>query len=188
MFLRRKPVRATASDEDLVLLLRQGDQAALGDLWDRYAHLLYGVGLKYLKDPEASKDQVVDLFGTLPVLVQKHAVAQFRSWVHAVMRNRCLQVLRRQRPGATLDAVMLTDDDIAGETLLREASLQQLEQAIEQLNGAQRTCIRLFHLEENSYQQVADQTSFTIEQVRSHLQNGRRNLRLILLRHADRNA
>jgi RNA polymerase sigma factor (sigma-70 family) len=187
MFLRRKPVRASASDEDLVLLLRQGDQAALGDLWDRYAHLLYGVGMKYLKDPEASKDQVVELFGTLPGLVQRHTVAHFRSWVHTVMRNRCLQVLRRPRAATERDAVMLSDEESTGEALLREASLQQLEQAIDQLNDAQRTCIRLFHLDQNSYQQVADQTSFTIEQVRSHLQNGRRNLRLILFRHATRN-
>ena len=183
MFLRRRSI-AHASDEELVRLLREGHQAALGDLWDRYAQLLYGVGLKYLKDVEQSKDEVVELFAGLKHLVTKHEVKVFRPWVHTVMRNRCLQVLRKSRPTASipeelLQALETQDHDAAN---LHEASLQHLEKAIGQLNAEQQTCIRLFHLEQWSYQQVANHTGYSIEQVRSNLQNGRRNLRLILQR------
>ncbi|MBL7950678.1 MAG: sigma-70 family RNA polymerase sigma factor [Flavobacteriales bacterium] len=189
MFLRRKPI-AVHTDEDLVRLLREGHRSALGDLWDRYAELLYGVGMKYLKDTERSKDEVVELFAGLKDLVVRHDIERFRPWVHTVMRNRCLQVLRKHQrtDDITADLHMEdTDDDRA----LHEATLQQLENAITRLNSDQQVCIRLFHLQRASYEQVAARTGHSIEQVRSHLQNGRRNLRIILQRpphHAQRHA
>lgn len=183
MFLRRRTDSAS-SDEELVLALRGGRQSALGLIWDRYAHLLYGVCMKYLKDPERSKDMVVELFAALPELLRRHEVERFRPWVHTVMRNRCLLSLRGAKPGVRMADAPEPVAEEAGEAQLREASLQQLEQAIAQLNDAQRQCIRLFHLERHSYEQTAARTGLTIEQVRSHLQNGRRNLRIILTRHA----
>ncbi|MEX1132716.1 MAG: sigma-70 family RNA polymerase sigma factor [Flavobacteriales bacterium] len=186
MFLRRKHTEQ-ASDEDLVALLRNGDRASLGYLWDRYAHLLFGVGMKYLKDTDRSKDNVVELFADLPALLKKHKVERFRPWVHTVMRNRCLQVLRRTEHSNALSEELMQDvaQDEHDAAVLREADLQRLEQAIEQLNDGQRTCIRLFHLERRSYEEVAEKTGYAPDKVRSHLQNGRRNLRIILERHAD---
>jgi RNA polymerase sigma-70 factor (ECF subfamily) len=181
MFLRRRTI-AAYTDEDLVRLLREGHRSALGDLWDRYAELLYGVGMKYLKDPERSKDEVVELFAGLNALVVKHDIACFRPWVHTVMRNRCLQELRKRTPERDLPEDLLHAEEPNDDSLLHEASLQHLEQAITRLNHEQHLCIRLFHLEGLSYQQVADRTGFTVETVRSHLQNGRRNLRIILQR------
>lgn len=186
MFLRRKHTEQ-ASDEDLVKLLRNGDRASLGCLWDRYSHLLFGVGVKYLKDSERSKDTVGELFADLPALLAKHQVERFRPWVHTVMRNRCLLVLRNSKHSSTIPEELL--QDVAQEehdaAVLREADLQRLEHAIEQLNDGQRTCIQLFHLERRSYEEVAEKTGFAPDQVRSYLQNGRRNLRIILERHAD---
>ena len=189
MFLRRK-TDPSASDEQLVLALRDGHQSALGHLWDRYAHLLLGVGMKYLKDTEQARDTVVELFAALPDLLKKHDVERFRPWVHTVMRNRCLLVLRNAKHAVAVPQELLqeTSADDADAALLHERTLQQLERAIEHLNDVQRTCIRLFHLERQSYQETAQRTGLNVEQVRSHLQNGRRNLRIILTQHADQNA
>jgi RNA polymerase sigma-70 factor, ECF subfamily len=181
MFLRRKAI-ATHTDEELVRLLREGHRSALADLWDRYAELLYGVGMKYLKDTEQSKDEVVELFAGLKDLVAKHDIARFRPWVHTVMRNRCLQLLRKTHPDRDLPDGLAHDPNSDQDTVLREASLQELERAMGELNPEQHDCIRLFHMENQSYAQVAARTGLTIEQVRSHLQNGRRNLRLIIQR------
>jgi RNA polymerase sigma factor (sigma-70 family) len=183
MFLRRKAIDPL-TDEDLTARIRAGDQASLGVLWDRYAHLLFGVGMKYLKDTERSKDSVLDLFTTLPGLLEKHEVKHFRSWVHTVMRNRCLMELRGSERGAALEPALVADDvELAHETALHEATLQQLERAIETLKDGQRECIRLFYLQRMSYAQVSERTGLDLEQVRSNLQNGRRNLRIQLERH-----
>jgi RNA polymerase sigma-70 factor (ECF subfamily) len=186
----RRTTRDGPSDEALAGAVRSGDREALGHIWDRYAHLLYGVGLKYLKDAERSRDIVVDLFADLPGLLARHAVGRFRPWLHTVMRNRCLMALRGERPRTDLhdEPAIDPEADPAADAVLREASLERLERAIEQLNADQRRCIMLFHLHRRSYRQVAAETNLTTEQVRSHLQNGRRNLRIILQRHDDRKA
>lgn len=181
MFLRRKAI-VSHSDEDLVRLLREGHRSALGHLWDRYAELLYAVGMKYLKDTERSKDEVVELFAGLKELVMKHEVQRFRPWVHTVMRNRCLQVLRKHMPEREVPEDLLHAEAVDDDRVLHEATLQQLEHAITQLSAEQQQCISLFHLEAMSYKQVAERTGLAIGTVRSHLQNGRRNLRLLLQR------
>jgi RNA polymerase sigma-70 factor (ECF subfamily) len=187
LFLRRKTIELL-SDEDLVTRVKSGQQASLAALWDRYAHLLFGVGVKYLKDAERAKDQVVELFAALPELLAKHEVKSFRPWIHAVMRNRCLMDLRKHDPYARVEETLLhAPDDPADDAVLHESTLQRLEAAVRELKHAQQTCIRLFYLERNSYQGTAEHTGFSVEEVRSHIQNGRRNLRLILSRHADQN-
>lgn len=182
MFLRSRTDRMSA-DEQLIVRLRAGDDGALSGLWDRYAQLLFGVAMKYLKDVEAAKDAVMGLFGELPGMLRAHEVGSFRPWVHAVMRNRCLMVLRKKDPLVPMGPEPSAPEPIGEEAALHEASLQALETAIAGLPEGQRTCIRLFYLERNSYQQVAERTGFTVENVRSHLQNGRRNLRISLERH-----
>jgi len=187
MFLRRKTI-GTLSDEELVARMKSGQQEALAALWDRYAQLLYGTGMKYLRDAERAKDTVVELFAELPELLARHEVKAFRPWAHTVMRNRCLMLLRKKDPAALAEEALLHAPDAADDdAVLREATLQRLEAAVGELKDAQRDCIRLFYLERNSYRRTAERTGLTVEQVRSHVQNGRRNLRLILQRHAHRN-
>ena len=183
MFLRNNAGLST-SNQDLVTALRSGHQSALGTLWDRYAQLLFGVAMNYLKDAERSKDAVVELFAALPELIIRHEVAHFRPWLHTVMRNRCLLLLRgdRQHRHVGDEGVQQLVQEPMDDALLTEASLQQLEQAIDLLSDGQRQCIRLFYLERQSYQQTSTQLGLPVEQVRSHLQNGRRNLKLMLTR------
>ena len=142
--------------------------------------------MNYLKDVEASKDAVMGLFEELPALLGKHEVKSFRPWVHAVMRNRCLMVLRKADPQVRIDPALIEQEDVGDEAILHEASLQELEAAITRLPEGQEACIRLFYLERKNYQQVAERTGYPLQQVRSHLQNGRRNLRIALERHGPR--
>ncbi len=188
MFLRRKDI-SQVGDEELIAAIRKGDRNSMGGLWDRYAHLLFGVGMKYMKNSEIARDLVVEIFTDLPNMLRKHEVARFRPWVHTVMRNRCLMELRNRKPTGPLSemAPLIADESAAQEAALHEYTLQQLEQAVAQLDHGQRTCITLFYLEQNSYRQVSETTGLPLETVRSNIQNGRRNLRIILQKHGHRN-
>ncbi len=186
MFLRRKD-KKQVEDADLVAAIRRGDRNALGGLWDRYAHLLFGVGMKYMKDPDQAKDLVVELFASLPELLRKHEIDRLRPWIHTVMRNRCLMALRSKKPLDPINEKQFAMDDRSAENaMLHEMTLQRLEKAVQQLDTLQRTCITLFYLERNSYREVAAITGLSIDAVRSNIQNGRRNLRIALERHAER--
>jgi RNA polymerase sigma-70 factor (ECF subfamily) len=55
-----------------------------------------------------------------------------------------------------------------------------MDSSLNELNEEQKQCVTLFYLDNKSYQQVAEQTGFTIMQVKSYIQNGKRNLKLLV--------
>ncbi len=176
------------SDEELVhRYSTRREPAAMNQLFERYGHLVYGVALGLLKNAEGAKDAMQQVFiQTLDDLV-RFQVKHFKSWIYRVTRNHCLMQLRR---GTHLKGTVLLDEasddwDVEVEDGVHpkeaeEARYQQLEAALEDLNTEQRTCIDLFYLQRLTYSEVAERTGYTIPAVKSHLQNGRRNLKMKL--------
>lgn len=164
---------------------RTGDRGLLGTLLERYTLLLYGVGLKYLKDEEEARDAVQQVFLKALTELEKYRVEYPKSWLYTIMRNQCLMRLRsRGAPTIGLDESMAPADESGGpaDKLSEEARYLQLEEALGMLSQEQRSCITLFYLERKSYQEVCLATGFGFGEVKSHIQNGRRNLRIILQR------
>ncbi len=58
----------------------------------------------------------------------------------------------------------------------KEEKLTELENAIKNLNDEQRTCVELFYIQEKCYADVVDITGYSMKQVKSYIQNGKRNL------------
>ena len=55
--------------------------------------------------------------------------------------------------------------------------LQLLEHGIESLNAEQQDCIKMFYIGEMSSKEIAASTGFSMNEVKSHIQNGKRNLK-----------
>ncbi len=165
---------------------RTGDRGLLGAVLERYTLLLYGVGLKYLKDEEEARDAVQQVFLKALTELEKYRVEYPKSWLYAIMRNHCLMRLRaRGTPTVGLEESMAPAEEEGegtAEKLSEEARYLQLEEALGMLSPEQRSCITLFYLERKSYQEVCRATGFGFGEVKSHIQNGRRNLRIILQR------
>jgi RNA polymerase sigma-70 factor (ECF subfamily) len=158
----------------------------LGILLHRYTMLLLGVSMKYLKNEEEAKDAVQQVFLKAINELHKYKVEYFKSWVYMIAKNHCLMLLRdKGRFNAEIDErSMATADEPAekNEYLEKEWALTHLAAALQQLNKEQQLCITLFYLQKKSYLEIAQQTSYTIMQVKSHIQNGKRNLKLIMER------
>lgn len=191
------PLPDTSAFTDLALVAkyRQGDKNAFGVLFSRYTHQLYGVCLKYLKDSDDSKDAVMQIFEKLQHDLLKHEITYFKSWLYAVARNHCLMQLRRHKgiyhqpvedPVHGLEVVEMHSLLHPDDSTEKEAAFRELEQAILQLKDEQRICIELFYLQEKSYKEVADLTGFSLLNVKSHIQNGKRNLKILLERNHGR--
>lgn len=153
----------------------------LGALLERYTMLLYGVCMKYLKNPEEARDAVQQIFLKAITELHKYEVSYFSSWLYMIAKNHCLMQLRNQRHGISVDLVNepvleINDPD----PLQDEALLRDLEQALQHLNAEQTTCIRMFYLQKKSYQMIATETGFNLSQVKSYIQNGKRNLRILM--------
>jgi RNA polymerase sigma-70 factor (ECF subfamily) len=183
------PPHTSLTDKELLqLFYADHNNQWLGWLLERYTLLLYGVSMKYLKDPEEARDAVQQIFLKAITELHKYEVTYFSSWLYMIARNYCLMKLRdRKHPAKPVD--LLADFLPAGEEtefLHKENLLLKLESALNELNPEQNRCIRLFYLQKKSYQEIAEETGFSLLQVKSYIQNGKRNLRLLIERKSDK--
>lgn len=177
------------SDADLLQRYRnEGKSVWLGELYNRYSHLVFGVCLKYLKNQDEARDATLAIFEKLIDSLLVQDVLAFQAWLHRVSRNHCLMILRSQKQTQTrhqsyMRLVVDEELDTAEEILLtewKEAELNKLEGAIESLNSEQKECVKLFYLQEKSYKEITESTGYSLGEVKSYIQNGKRNLRLMM--------
>jgi len=172
-------------DKELVTLFRTSrNMEVLAVLFQRYMDLLYGVCLKYLKQPETAKDAVMQIFEELVAKLPKHEVDNFKSWLYTLAKNYCLMQLRTPKNLKTTefnpDSMQLEEEMHLNGIQLREENLQKLERCLETLSIEQKKSVELFYLQNKCYKEIAEATGIEWNKVRSFIQNGRRNLKICM--------
>ena len=146
------------SDNELITEYKHTkNNVFVGMLYKRYAHLVLGLSLKYLKDEDEAKDAVMQIFEKLLADLLKFNIEYFKSWLYTFSKNHCLMILRNQQSKLKKEINLEVHADLFMETEssshLNQASEKEiqytlLEKAIEELNEDQRKCIMLFYLKE----------------------------------------
>lgn len=177
------------SDATLLDLYKKDkDTKWIGYLFDRYTLLVFGVCMKYLKQVNDAKDATQQVFEKAFVEINKYEVTYFKSWIYSIARNHCLMQLRSKSHQTVfmeelpedLGEHFSTQELFDSKEDLLEQQIENLSDAILQLNQEQKSCIELFYLQKLSYREIEERTGFSFQQVKSHIQNGKRNLRIIL--------
>jgi RNA polymerase sigma factor (sigma-70 family) len=170
------------SDDALVAMYRSTKTGeALGILFERYSALVYGVCMKYFKDSDTAKDHTMQVFEKLITELPRHEVQFFRAWLYRVAQNQCLLTLRNRKHFSG-EVELFADEPVEFMEELhpkaaKEIEYERLELALNDLSVEQRTCIDLFYLQKKSYTDIMQETGFTFMQVKSFIQNGKRNLK-----------
>lgn len=161
------------------------DQQWIGILLERYTLLLFGVCMKYMKDEHEAQDCVQQIFLKVLTEVGRYRIDYFKSWLYMVAKNHCLMKLRATNGKVlreiTDDAFPATEAD-RSELLENEKTYDLLGEAMEELSAEQRQCVTLFYLQKKSYSEISEVTGYSPMQVKSYIQNGKRNLKLLLER------
>jgi len=170
-------------DEELIILYKNKKSTeAFGILYDRYAHLVYGTCLKILKDSELAKDSVMQIFEKLFTDIYRHEIKIFKAWLYRVSQNHCFLILRNSnhlvKPIDFFKTENMDYEDNLHLMFEKEKKYEQLEQAIEILPDEQKKCILLFYIEKKTYQEIMQTTGMNYMQVKSNIQNGKRNLKI----------
>ena len=177
------------TDSELLQHFRKNaDSKWLGWLFERYSLLVFGVCMKYLRNATDAQDATQHVFEKALGEVGKYEIPFFKSWIYSVAKNHCLMQIRSRnsKPGTTdelpeeTSAELLTDQELKMKELLMEEQSHHLKAALHELNPEQRICVEMFYLEKSSYHEIETKTGFSFSQVKSHIQNGKRNLRIIL--------
>jgi RNA polymerase sigma-70 factor (ECF subfamily) len=173
------------TDAELVALYKDsGDLQVLAELYQRYMDLVYGVCLKYFKDADQSKDGVMQIFEELIEKLKKHDIEYFKSWLYQVSKNYCLMQLRAPKNFKTIEiaeSLMQNEENVhLNGVLEKEENLQRLEYCLATLSEDQRRAVQLFYLDGKCYNEIVELMGQEWNQVRSFIQNGRRNLKLCM--------
>lgn len=185
-----KNLRTKKTDLELVQKYQDfGDVAAFEELFQRYCHLVYGACLKYFSNEEHSKDAVLEIFEKVMSKLDKQPVTNFNSWLYSITKNYCLDKLRKikkqnevaQENDKISKNIFMEFEDFDNLYSSDENWEEKLHAAINQLNEAQRRCIQLFYFKKKSYEDISKETGFDRKKVKSHIQNGKRNLKNLLI-------
>lgn len=180
-----QPFEQYTDEQLLTQFYASGSNEWLGTLLQRYTLQLLGVGMKYLKNEEAAKDMVQQVFLKVIQELSRYKVTYFKAWLYTIARNYCLMQLREKnaKPVTELNE---QKENIAGhesdfeELLKQNEILDYINEGIKFLPELQQQCLILFYLEKKSYQTISDTTGLSLMNVKSHIQNGKRNLKIWL--------
>ena len=166
-------------DQDLVRRVASGDERALSALYDRYAGLIYGSGLRYLGDRQLAEDLVQDVFTS----VWKNAAgfdparASFAAWVYRITRNRATDLIRRRKARVwTVESDPLFEpgeEDHSG-GLSRSFDMAA---ALSRLSPAHREVLILAYFEGFSQREISRRTGTPLGTVKSRTTSALRALR-----------
>ena len=187
--LKKKQSSYQLSDEDLVLQYKSTcDNYYVGQLFERYTDIIFGISLKYLKNRHEAEDNMVEIFEKLLSTLLTKEVGKFRNWLFVMVKNHCVSKLRSsqtedKRKQKYKDYVsqlaladMVTEANVPDE-LKDQIDKETLYDFISELPSMQKLCVEYFYFENKSYAQIADMLNEEVGRIRSYIQNGRRNLK-----------
>jgi len=173
------------TDNELINnFLETNNNEFVGALYERYGHLVLGLCIKYMKNKDEAKDLVIQIFSGLLTDLKKHKIQFFKSWLYVYSKNSCLMELRKRQRELKKeldlqDNVHLIMDFSSPDHLKeKEQQISTMESALEKLNKEQKICIELFYLKNKSYVEIMEITGYSNNDVKSYIQNGKRNLKI----------
>jgi RNA polymerase sigma-70 factor (ECF subfamily) len=179
--INKKKISKLDEEELLKQFFQTHESAFFGELYRRYIPLVYGLCLKYLENEESAHDAVMDIFEDLLGKIAQYKVQNFSSWLYSVSKNHCLHVIRKGKRTifVNIEDVGVENDDFF--TLIDKQESEEenaaLKYCMTTLPDEQQTSINYFYLEEKSYADIVILTGFALNQVKSYIQNGKRNLK-----------
>jgi RNA polymerase sigma-70 factor (ECF subfamily) len=152
--------------------------------------MVFGVCMKYLKDKTLAEDSTQSIFEKVIKEVVKYDIPYFKSWLYSVSKNHCLMELRKSPSKfnftnddiSTLEIQADQDDELELNEFIKNEKNSMLETALQLIKEEQRECITLFYLNKKSYKEIEHITGLSFLEIKSHIQNGKRNLRIIIKR------
>jgi len=174
------------TDEDLLTKFKlKGNQDDLAILYDRYIALIYGICLKYLKNREDAQDACIDIYEKLKESVNRFEIKNFKSWIAKLAVNHCLMFLRANKSKMEkrhdfekeLLSDMENEEQMHPNDVSHDNRIETMLKVLDDLKEDQRNCIMMFYFHKHSYIEIAQLQQMTEKEVKSHIQNGKRNLK-----------
>jgi RNA polymerase sigma-70 factor (ECF subfamily) len=159
------------------------DQNYVAELYRPYLPLVYGLCLKYLRNKTEAEDASMDIYINLLKKLKSHKIENFKSWLYVVTKNHCLDKLRSRTAKFSKESeakVVYSERVYHPDNEENEEEVKKLQDCLENLPANQKKSIDMFYYQKRSYKEIASITGWTWSNIRSFIQNGRRNLKICM--------
>ncbi|MFW6075334.1 MAG: RNA polymerase sigma factor [Chloroflexota bacterium] len=185
---RRQQAKDAAIDASLVTRLKERDEEALSQLYDRHATTVYSVAMSILRDPGLAEDVTHDAFITLWSQPDRYdpSLGRFAPWFYRVARNRSIDIIRRHGREVIPEEPVLFDLSLSDsnpgpdESTLLSAEAELVREAVRQLPSAQRELIELAYFTGMTQAEMSDRLDIPLGTVKTRIRTGMRRLRSLL--------
>lgn len=174
-------------DADLVLMRRmaRGDRHALAMFYERHGGVALALARRMLNDFDAAEEAVQDAFVSVwrRAATFRSGAAAPRTWLLTIMRNRCIDELRRRSgaPRLSLDDAQPSaiENDPWPEIWKRHCA-DAVRAALDALPSEQREVIELGFYGGYSHSQIAERLATPLGTVKKRMRSGLKRLRAAL--------
>ncbi|MES2760942.1 MAG: sigma-70 family RNA polymerase sigma factor [Bacteroidota bacterium] len=178
-----------SNDEELLKHYKQsGNKDLFADLFKKHVSVVYGTCLFYLQDKDEAQDATMQLFEKLMLDINNREIDNFKGWLSFVVRNHCISLIRKNKSQTknmrSYYEFEYEEPNYEKEEKINAISddnmIENMKLCLPKLKENQRICVELFYLKNKSYQDIANETNFSLNEIKSYIQNGKRNLKLLL--------
>ena len=174
------------SDEELIKKFRfSHDNSYLGELFLRYTPYVFGVAVKHLQNQKDAEDLTLTTYNKISSDLKRIEVLVFKKWLYKLIVDQC-NIEKKKKSASNEESKMILIEELTKEednlfinTDAKNTTLDtnSLRLAIDTLNESQKMCIDLFYIQNKSYQEVSEITGYSLNQVKTNIQNGKRLLK-----------
>lgn len=170
------------SDESLYKeFLETKDQEVMAKVFRKHMTLVFGVCMKYIGEKTGAQDATMEVFERLLTHEITTEIKNFRAYLFVMTKNHCLMKKRGEKQ--TFTEITDRDMELAVEVHpidKEEKNEKALSKCLAQLKEMQKVCIEQFYLGHKSYLEISSELKMTLNAVKSHIQNGKRNLKICI--------
>ncbi len=172
------------SDEELYnSYIEKQDREILGTLFRKYMPLVFGVCMKYLREKHEAQDSTMEVFERLIQHEPASEIKNFKAFLYVVSKNHCLMKQRGER----MMSIEISESDMESALQMHlidsepdEKQDQLLQKCMKTLKDFQKECVTMFYLKKKSYLEISHDLKMNLNAVKSHIQNGKRNLKICI--------
>lgn len=175
----------TFTDQELTVLLKQGEKAALTEIYKRYQGVLYSHAYRRFPYREEVNDIVQELFFFLwDNRKALQVTTSLKSYLYTAVRNRILNIYRNQKVrenfALSLQSFIHDGSNITEEAIREKELIKLVEQEITALPGQMRLIFEMSRKLEMSHNEIAEHLNLSPQTVRTQVRNALRILRIKL--------
>ena len=175
---------AHLSDEALLALASRADEAALGELYDRYGRVAYGLALRVVRDRALAEDAVQEAFLAVWRSAGSFLAEQGKpsTWILTLVHRRAVDLVRREerRRAEPLEAVAQPTGEATDEEAWLRAQRQVVQEALRKLPHDQREALELAYYGGFTQSELAERLGQPLGTIKSRMFTGLRRLRELL--------